>query len=107
MFSSLKSWCSCKAYTVTPGGYDLYGEPTDEVVTEVSCYRADKTVAIEDRYGNNAVSNSQLYIDGDVISIDDKIKLSVDSSEKAKEIKNISNFIDGNTGKVSVQVVYL
>lgn len=107
MYDSLKDWI-CFPFTYrritgkTAAGDKKYTEPT-----EAMCYRVDNTETITDKFGEEYVSHSQLYVPKSVsITVDDLVTL---PSEKAKdkEIHKIAGFYDGNEHDLSIQVIYL
>ena len=79
-------------------GEASYGDPVD-----TKCYRNGKIEIITDAKGREVVSNLQVYLDGStIIKEQDKIVF-----DKEHDIKALSPFYDGNTGIVSLWVVYL
>jgi hypothetical protein len=102
MYNSLKSWINlpvtihrCVGRNGT--GAKQYAEPVSTL-----CYAQGESVVVTNAQGEEVVSNSQLYFDGNtLISIIDKITFeNVDC-----DIKSINTFY--RDGKADLKVVYL
>lgn len=104
MFESLHSWLNIplkiKPFIRRDGtGEAIYGE-----VIDTKCYAQGKVTLVRDVHGNDIVSQLQLYIDGNVpIKVTDKV---IFNGEKYN-IKALGPYYDGNTGEISIVVVYL
>lgn len=109
MYESLVEWVRFPFTYRRIEGKTAAGDKKFSEAIESLCYRVDAVEVITDKYGEEYVSRSQLYVPGDLeITVDDLVTLEM-LGEKLidKEIRKISGFFDGNEGSQSVQVVYL
>lgn len=109
MYDSLKEWVRFPFTFRRIEGKTAAGDKKFSAATEALCYRADNIEVITDKYGEEYVSRSQLYVPKDVeISVDDLVTLNMAGDKLMdKEIHKISGYFDGNEGQLSIQVIYL
>lgn len=104
MFESLRNWLSIPLKIIPFVRRDGTGEAIYDEAINTKCYAQGKVTLVRDVYGNDVVSQLQLYIDSCVpIKVTDKV--SFNGSDY--NIKALSPYYDGNTGDISIVVVYL
>ena len=105
MYESLKEWMTCpviiKPFLRTNAYADKeYGDPVD-----ILAYVVGGAEVINDASGNAVVSTTQVYIDPEIYMVNPQDRLIVDGAEK--DIISVTNWHDGNTGTITVSLVYL
>ncbi len=107
MYSSLVGWCRFPTYIKVRTGTSAGGDPTfAEGSVKAMGYIAEIVELITDKFGKEYASNSRVYFPPTVtITVDDKISLH--TSDDFREIRLHRKYYDGETGKASIQVVYL
>lgn len=104
MFDSLKDWIKTPVIIKPFIKRDGTGEPTFGEEMAAKCYPQGKITLVRDVRGNDIVSNLQLYFDGNInVKVTDVIIF----NNSDYNIKAIGPFYDGNTGNISIVVVYL
>jgi len=104
MFKSLKKWLSVPVEIKPFIKQDGTGEPTFGNNISTKCYPQGKVTLVRDVHGNDIVSNLQLYIKGDTaIKVTDVVVFNGNDYN----IKALGPYYDGNTGNISIVVVYL
>lgn len=105
MYNSLRQWCRFPVNVSAFIRIDPSGDAVYDLPDEHCCYRADKIVAITDKFGVRYESNTQLYFPAELaISEEDVISF---GDGPAQTIHRINGFYDGNTGEQDIKVVYL
>lgn len=84
----------------TPSADRKYSDPEDMVG-----YFVGNVEVVTDATGDDVVSSSQVYYDPSLYTIDSLDVVIVDGQEK--DIIQITNYMDGNTGTSSIKIVYL
>lgn len=106
MFNSLKSWCKQTLTVCRPGTFTPSGEMSDERTFELKCLLVNDSKLFTDRNGELAVCRCYAYvIPTEPIFDTDKIQLPGTSIKY--DIRKLGGYTDGNTGELSIQVVYL
>lgn len=104
MLNSIESWCNCQSTIIRNSGFELSGDkkPAENIV--FNCYVAEEITPITDKNGKEYISRTQLYLSATpkVLSSDTVLYEGI-----AYEIRKANAFRDGNTGEVSIQVIYL
>lgn len=105
MFESLKAWCTGTINLYRFSGKSMSGDSSYASAEELACYIAYKDKQITDKHGKEYISNTQVYIEcSPPVTVTDKIAL---PDGPSIEIRQLGGFMDGNTGKMSIQVIYL
>jgi len=106
MYESLVSWCRFPVNIYNRTGFSVSGDPIEAALVTKNGYRVDKIQTIIDKTGKEYISHTQVYFPPEVaITVDDRVSFPNDL--KQREIKKLDTFNDGNTGTVSIQVIYL
>lgn len=106
MFESVREWCvfpvNVHRYSGRKASGDVnYADPVVE-----KCYRVGDMRTITDKFGKEYVSFSHIYLPPEVaITMDDRVSFPDDPVPR--DIRRLSGYFDGNTGKLSMWVVYL
>lgn len=105
MYESIKEWMTCpiavKPFVKLNAAADKeFGEPV-----VIMGYLTGEATVVNDAAGREVVSNTQIYYDPDKYTVGINDRVFVDDLEK--DIVTITSYIDGNTGKPSIKVVYL
>lgn len=105
MFESLLSWCTNSVSVSKAGVKKASGDQEFGTPVVYSCYIADQITVITDKLGKEYVSGTQIYFPPTVpVTEADRILL---ADAKPREVRKIGGFYDGNTGALSIRVVYL
>lgn len=104
MFKTLRQWMTIPIVIKPFVKYSGTGDPEYSADVDTKCYVSGKTTIVTTADGKEEVSNLQLYLPGEVaIKETDAVTLNND----VYRIKAIGPFYDGNTGEVSIRVVYI
>ena len=106
MFESLISWCRFPVNVHCYTGVDIAGDPSYSAPVLHSGYRVDEMRTIVDKYGANYVSHTTVYLPPDV-EIKESDCISFPDDTARREIRKLGGYFDGNTGALSIRVVYL
>ena len=106
MYNSLLEWCRFPVEVHHRSGFDVSGEAKYDKMVIYKGYRVDEMQVITDKTGKEYVSRMKIYFPPSVdVSEDDKI--SFKEAPEKREIRKLGGFSDGNTGQLSIIVVYL
>lgn len=106
MFSSLIAWCKQDIVVERPGGLLPSGESSPGTTFTVKGLVVDDTKLITDANGQLYQCKQYAYIIPDP-KIEPEDKILMPTTNKKCEIRKLGGYYDGNTGQLSVQVVYL
>lgn len=106
MYESLKPWCRQDIQVSRAGGLLPSGETGPGETFTVKGLVVDDTKLITDKNGQLYQCRSYAYIlpTTPVVETD---KILLPTTQKECEIRKLGGYYDGNTGELSVQVVYL
>jgi hypothetical protein len=105
MYDSLKEWMTCPFQIKRFRGYTASADKNFSQPEDALGYFVGNVETITDSSGDDVVSSSQLYINPETTTIEPLDVIIVDGQEK--DIIQITNYMDGNTGTSSIKVVYL
>lgn len=106
MYDSLKEWCTFPVNIHKHSSFSISGDEILSKSTIVNGYRVDEMRKIVDKEGKEYISNVHVYFPPEVsITLEDMI--SFPEATTPREIRKIGGFSDGNTGTLSIAVVYL
>lgn len=107
MFESLLSWCKFPVYVHKKTGFSAGGDYLHAAPIEYKCYRVDSMQTITDKFGKEYISNTQVYLPSDYSDVTVEDLISFPDLLDKREIRKIGGFFDGETGTISVAIVYL
>ena len=106
MYESLLEWCKFPIDVHHRNGTEISGDPKYDSAKSYNGYRVDEMQTITDKTGKEYVSRMKVYFPPSVdVSEDDRI--SFKEAPEKREIRKLGGFSDGNTGTLSIIVVYL
>lgn len=105
MFESLRLWCKFPVLIHRYTGTNLAGDASYAEPVEAKCYRVDEMRSITDKFGTQYTSYATVYLPPEYeITEEDCISF---CDEPRREIRKLGGYFDGNTGALSIRVVYL
>lgn len=105
MFESLRTWCKFPVFIHRYTGTSLSGDPSYADPVEAECYRVDEMRNITDKFGTECTSYATVYLPPEY-EIAEEDCISFADGPKC-EIRKLGGYFDGNTGNLSIRVVYL
>lgn len=106
MFGSLLPWCRFPVNLHKCTGYTAAGDREYDEPVSYNGYRVDEMRVITDKHDDNYVSYAHVYFPPDVpMGIDDCLSFPADP--QLREVRKLGGFHDGNSGMLSIWVVYL
>ena len=106
MFESLLSWCRFPVYVHGHTGVDIAGDDSYAAPVLYKGYRVDEMRTITDKFGTTYTSYATIYLPPDV-TIKESDCISFPGDKDKREIRKLGGYHDGNTGALSIWVVYL
>lgn len=106
MYESLIEWCRFPVNVYHRNGTTLSGDAKYDVAKSYNGYIVNEMQTIQDKTGKEYVSRARIYFPPNVVVSEDDMISFVGEQEK-HEIRKLSGFNDGNTGTLSIIVVYL
>lgn len=106
MYDSLKCWCKQTIEVHRPGELLASGEVGSDSVFTLKGFLVNDSKLIADKNGTMVACKYYAYvIPTQPIKETDLIKMP--GEDKAMPIRKLGGYFDGNTGELSIQVVYM
>lgn len=106
MYESLKAWCKQEITVHRAGSLLPSGERGEGTSFTLKGLLVDDSKQIVDKNGQMALCRSYVYVIPST-KVEETDKISLPGETKKYEIRKLGGYYDGNTGDLSVQVIYL